>query len=290
MKSIFFMYLFFLQFLFAYATDCYSMCVKLNYEFIDNSSRPLRGALGSFYRTKHSVIFKPILCMGLVECKVVNFSDFPKTEHNRLYNVIWRDVSERKKNYGFEELIILVTQETSFKKAIERQKDFLMHKKIKNPLVLKESEDCGHHELSTIVSIDNRVSTSLFSKLFRGKFLKNSKIIYADYAKNKMFGCGCENYFNRDDKPIFQSGKVIIGMYEIIDEKLFFVELDLTPGGKPIVMRKIELAEGDRCNFFAHDLIGKVIKIGIEENLETGSDKVLYINACKNPILHIYEK
>jgi hypothetical protein len=261
---------------------------RSGYEFLDSSDKKVHGAmLGTISRTSDKVIFMPILCMNAERCESVDLSSFPKYEHGGDMNIIWRYPMASSYFY-LGKLYFLFWKENSLQDAINAQKKYAYRitqkPQVKPPPSNYFDSFCSEisdEKSSLLIYTDSKAGRN-FSDI---NFEISNKLIYSNYSIGKMIGCGCEDYFDSSRKLRQTPKSTIYGKYIKKGEKLFFIEKQFDADSRPVWGREIEVLEGDKCNIFVNEYIGKDIQIALYEPLEIMNNSIKYINACKNPIV-----
>jgi hypothetical protein len=257
--------------------------------FLDSSEKKVHGAmLGTVFRTENKAIIKPILCMNIDKCEEFDLSSYPRYESFPNKNIIWEFPGETS-TFFTGKLYLLFWKENSLQEALDAQKKYA-NGAVRKP---REKHPPRNHYDSFCDDISVEKSSILIARdtkefgrdLSKFNFEHSVKLIYSSYSIGKMIGCGCEDYFESTKKLRPPPKNTINGKYIKKDDKLFFIEKQFDTDSRPIWGREIEVLEGDKCNIFVNEYIGKDIQIALYEPLNIKNNKVRYINACKNPIV-----
>jgi hypothetical protein len=247
----------------------HSKCFGPNWAFLDNSDRKIKiAALGYMYFSDSSAIFKPFLCLNIEKCVEVNFSDYPNYELNFGMNAVWRNKQDLKKSHMSKEMLLLYTKDNNFESAIKAQKDFVY--KYKPQYLISridgyDEDDCPEDEKTSVMV--KEIILFYEKSIASIEYEKEINLYYAKYSEEKMKGCGCEKLFYPNKIEHFLGSSNLRGKFIRKGKKLFFVNLIYGSNNIPVSSRTIELINGDKCNFFVSDFLGREVFIDLYEKL-----------------------
>lgn len=238
-------------------------------------------ALGTFYETSDSIFFRPLVCLNLSNCRDIDLSNFPKYDNKYGYNPIWPG---KGSEHASGELYIISSDEKSFEDAV----------RVQNVFVEKFYKDRRNYWISMLnpmnilkmfTTDDSQYSNSIYCEPLSNSSIQLesqgflSSPIYKDshfritYSNKIIETCDCTSYLY--DKSRMEDSWELerySGFYTKKNNN-FFVTLE---------GHEIELEDGNKCNPFIGDLIGKKISLLLpREKMTPFPKKLPFINACK---------